>query len=81
MAIVVQLLEIYSWVIILSALSSWLPVPQDHPVLGILRSITEPVYAPIRSILNPMSMGGLDISPILVLLGIRALQGALVGSF
>lgn len=78
MFVLVQLLEIYSWVIILSALASWLPIPRDNPILQFMRNITEPVYAPIRALINPSWLGGVDISPIIVLFGIRALTGVLL---
>jgi len=78
MYIVVQLLQIYSWIIIASALVSWLPIPRDHPIIRILSAVTEPVYAPIRAVISPQLLGGIDISPIIVLFAIRALSGALM---
>jgi YggT family protein len=43
-----------------------------HMLLRVLYSLTEPVYRPIRRILP--SFGGLDLSPIVVLLGIWFIQ-------
>ncbi|MEL7464907.1 MAG: YggT family protein [Pseudomonadota bacterium] len=68
------------WVIIIQAIMSWLI---SFNVLNIrqalvyqiwsgLNRITEPVYRPIRKVLPPM--GGLDLTPIVVLIGIFALQ-------
>ena len=56
---------------------SWVRVSPYHPTWGpIIRFIyeaTEPIMAPVRNLLP--AMGGLDFSPIIVLIGIRFIQG------
>jgi YggT family protein len=79
-ALIIQVLEIYKWVIIASVIVSWLTAFNVinernqfvHMLLRVLYSLTEPVYRPIRRILP--SFGGLDLSPIVVLLGIWFIQ-------
>jgi len=41
--------------------------------------LTEPVLAPARRIIPPM--GGLDISPMLVLIALQAIRSVLIRSF
>jgi uncharacterized protein YggT (Ycf19 family) len=77
--ILVSILDIYSIVIIVSALISWFPVSQDNPVVQLLNALTAPVYAPIRAIIDPSKTGGIDISSIIVLVLISFLKRALVG--
>ena len=69
-----RIIDIYVWVIILSAVLSWL-VAFDiinmrnrfvYLVGDALNRITEPVYRPIRRFLP--DMGGLDLSPLIVIL-------------
>lgn len=67
-------LDIYWWIIIASAVFSWLYAfnvvnPRNQFVGSIgnfLYKVTEPVLAPIRRILP--DLGGIDISPIILLL-------------
>ena len=40
-----------------------------------VRSVTDPVLAPIRQLLPPM--GGLDLSPMVLLIALQVLQGIL----
>lgn len=68
------------WIIIIQAVMSWLisfnvlniRQPFVYQVWSGLNRLTEPVYRPIRNLLP--SMGGLDITPVIVLLGLSALQ-------
>ena len=75
-----RIIDIYVWVIILSAVLSWL-VAFDIVnmrnrfvyLVGVaLNRITEPVYRPIRRFLP--DMGGLDLSPLIVILGLWFLR-------
>ncbi len=72
------LLSIYIWVIIIRALLSWVSPDPYNPIVQILYRLTEPVLAPIRYRMpNP---GGVDLSPIVVILVIFFLQNFLVQS-
>ena len=75
MSVVRLLLQLVWFVFIARALVSWFRVGYDSPfrpiIDGIYR-ITEPVLAPIRKVLPPM--GGLDLSVLVVIIGITVLQ-------
>ena len=80
------LLQIVWWIIIIQAIFSWLVVfnvinTQNDFVRAFynaLDRITRPLYAPIRKILP--DFGGLDFSPVVVLLIIFVLQTLLDGA-
>ncbi|KCZ57113.1 YggT family protein [Hyphomonas chukchiensis] len=82
--VVLFLLNIATWIIIVQAVMSWLVAfnvlsirnPTVRSIWGGLERITEPVYAPIRRILPPL--GGLDLTPMAVLLIIFFLQRLIV---
>ena len=74
--IVSYLLQIYMWVIIIRALISWVNPDPYNPIVRFLYQVTEPVLYPIRRRLP--FMGGIDLSPIIVLLAILFLQVFLV---
>lgn len=76
---------IITWAIIIRILLSWIRIDPYHPTLGpavrLLDQITEPILAPARQLIPPM--GGMDFSPIIVLVLLslieRLLLTALIG--
>ena len=80
LTIVSWVLQAYGWVIIATAIVSWLVVfrvinpynPTIRAVLRGLAAVTEPVLRPIRRVLP--TPGGLDFSSIVVLLVLWLLQ-------
>jgi len=66
-----RILDLYTWVIIAAAVISWVNLSPYHPVVRVLRGLTEPVLAPIRQILPPWKTWGLDFSPMIVILLIQ----------
>lgn len=73
-------LNILWWLVVASAILSWLfafnivnPRNQFVGAIGeFLYRVTEPIYRPIRRVLP--NLGGIDLSPLVVLLGIVFLQ-------
>ena len=72
-------LTLYMWIIIARAVISWVNPDPYNPIVRFLNSVTEPVLYPIRRRL-PISLGGIDFSPILVILAIIFAQAFLVQS-
>ena len=66
------LLSYLFWAIILRIVLSWVSPDPRNPVTLIVAQLTEPVMAPARKLLPPM--GGLDLSPILILLAIQLIR-------
>ena len=66
--LLIRLLDIYSWILIIRAILSWVNPNPYNPVVQILYRITEPVLAPVRRVVPPV--GGLDLSPLVVLVAI-----------
>ena len=71
------LLTAYMWVIIGRAVISWVNPDPYNPIVRFLYEITEPLLGRIRRFL-PISMGGLDLSPIILIVVIMFLQSFLV---
>jgi YggT family protein len=71
------LLMAYMWVIIGRAVVSWVSADPYNPIVRFLYEATEPVLSRIRSIL-PISLGGIDLSPMIVIMVIIFLQSFLV---
>jgi YggT family protein len=69
-------LDAYSFVVLVSVVVSWIHLAEDNPIVSVTRTLTEPVLAPIRRLLP--SSAGIDISPMVLLLGIRLLKRVLL---
>ncbi len=72
-------LNIYMWVIIIRALISWVNPDPYNPIVRFLYNVTDPVLYRIRRYL-PVAFGGIDLSPIIVILIIIFLKQFLVAS-
>jgi len=72
------LLNIYMWIIIARALISWVNPDPYNPVVNFLYRATEPVLSRVRRIIP--DLGGIDLSPLIVLLIIYFLKEFLVKS-
>ena len=72
-------LTFYMWVIIARAILSWVNPDPYNPIVRFIHNITEPVLRPVRSKI-PSSFGGVDLSPLIVILAIIFLQKFLVGT-
>jgi len=63
-------INIYIWVIIISALISFVRPDPYNPIVQILYRLTNPVYAFIRRFI-PTIIGGIDVAPIIVVLALQ----------
>ncbi len=76
------LLNLYTWVIIIRALVSWVSpahVDPRNPIVRLLVQVTEPVLAPLRQVIPPQALGGIDVSPIVAILLIQGVKILLAG--
>lgn len=72
-------LTTYMWIIIARAILSWVNPDPYNPIVRFLYSITEPVLFAIRRRI-PAFFGGIDFSPMIVILVLLFLQNFLVPS-
>jgi YggT family protein len=72
---IVQLLHtvinVYIWVIIIAALLSFVRPDPSNPIVQFLYRVTEPVYRVVRQKMPFLIMGGIDLSPIVIILGLQ----------
>ena len=74
------ILDLYSWVIIAAALITWVSPDPRNPVVKFLRRVTEPVLRPVRHLLPPWKTGGLDLSPLIVIIAIQFVERVVLPS-
>jgi len=79
-ASVLQLvLTLYTWIVIGRAIISWVSPDPYNPIVRFLYNATEPLLYRVRRVL-PISLGGIDFSPFIVVIAIYFLQAFLVQS-
>ena len=67
---------VFFWAILIRVVLSWVNPGIRHPVSDVIHSLTEPVLAQARRALP--AMGGFDLSPILVLVGLQLVNLLLI---
>jgi len=75
---IVQLLHtvinIYIWIVIISALLSFVRPDPSNPIVQILYRLTEPAYSFIRQKIPFIVFSGIDLSPLVIILGLQFLD-------
>lgn len=66
-------INIYIWVVIISALISFVRPDPYNPIVQVLYRLTTPVYAFIRRYI-PTLFGGIDLAPLIVILSLQFLD-------
>ncbi len=78
--------DIYIGIIIIQIAVSWLMIfdvinannAQAQNLIALLKRATDPVYKPLRKYIPPI--GGIDITPIIVILGLNLARGLIIGA-
>ena len=78
--VLILILQIYFYAVLAWVILSWIPTSSDHPLGRVnvfLDRIIYPVILPLRRVIPPLRLGGgmLDLSPIVLLIGIQLLIG------
>lgn len=65
--VILTVVTLYKWVIIISALLTWVRPDPYNPIVQMLYRLTEPAYALVRRFI-PTVFGGMDLAPMIVIL-------------
>jgi YggT family protein len=75
MRLIATLIDLYSLVVLAAVVMSWIGLDRRNPAAAFVYNLTEPALAPIRGVLPPV--GGLDFSPMVLLILLRFLRNVL----
>jgi len=64
-------INLYIWIVIIAALLSFVRPDPRNPIVQILYRLTEPVYDVLRRKMPFLIMGGIDLSPLVIILGLQ----------
>lgn len=78
--LILTLIQLYTWVVVAAVVMSWLVAfgvintynQFARSVVTALDALTDPVFRQVRRVIPPI--GGLDISPLIVLIGLQFLS-------
>ncbi|QEM83547.1 YggT family protein [Halomonas binhaiensis] len=76
-AVLGTILKIYFFALIVMIILSWVAPRASHPAAVLVMQLVEPIMAPVRKVIPPLGM--LDLSPIVVFIGINLIDGIVVG--
>ena len=71
--IFISIISLYKWVIIISALLSWVQPDQNNPIVQMLYRLTEPAYVLVRRFV-PTVFGGMDLAPVILIFTLQFLE-------
>ncbi len=75
-----SLLNLYFWIVVISAVLTWVRPDPYNPIVRTLRALTEPVFYRVRKWLPFTYTTGMDFSPVVVLLSIELFNRIVVAS-
>ena len=70
--ILINIIDLYSLIVLGAVILSWVHLPSGNPVVRFVNRLTEPLLRPIRRALP--AMGGLDFSPLVLLIGLQIVK-------
>ncbi|SDM47731.1 YggT family protein [Franzmannia pantelleriensis] len=72
------ILKIYFFALIAMIILSWVAPNASHPGALLIMQLVEPIMAPVRKVIPPLGM--IDLSPIVVFIGISLVDSIVVGA-
>ena len=75
-----SLLRLYFWILLISALLSWVNPDPRNPIVRFFYSVTDPVLYWVRRRMPFVIVGSIDLSPLVVMAGIWFAQLVIVRS-
>ncbi|WP_291951779.1 YggT family protein [Campylobacter sp.] len=67
------IVDIYVWIIIISALISWVNPDPNNFIVQILYRLSEPAYSFVRRFI-PTTIGSIDLAPLIIILLLKFIQ-------
>lgn len=78
--LLIGLLQLYSLLIIIRAVLSWVGADPRNQLVRVIHSLTDPVLEPIQSVIPPIG-GTIDISPLVALVFVQLLKEVIIRLF
>ena len=77
---IVLFIQIYIWIVIIATILSMLQADSRQPLVELLHRLTEPAFRFIRQKMPFSVIGGLDLSPLVLIVGLQLISSLLTGN-
>ncbi|MBB3166915.1 YggT family protein [Simiduia aestuariiviva] len=77
--VLASLASLLFWALIIMIIASFIAPQSYHPALLLIRQLLHPLMGPIQRLIPPM--GGLDFSPLVVIIGLQIISNFLIPEF
>ena len=67
------IIDIYIWVVIITALLSFVNPDPYNPIVQFLYRVTNPAYSFVRKLMKT-NFGGLDLAPLIIVVGLQVVE-------
>jgi YggT family protein len=74
---IIRIIDLYSWLLVISALLSWVPEARNTKVYDFITKLTDPFLDIFRRL--PLQFAGLDLSVVVAIIVLNVVQRILVG--
>ncbi len=75
-----SVISLYIWIIIISAVLSFVQPDPRNPIVDILNRLTQPVFAFVRQKMPFVVFSGIDLSPIVIIFGLQFIDTLMMRS-
>ncbi len=75
-----SVVSLYIWVIIISAVLSFVQPDPRNPIVDVLNRVTQPAFAFVRRKMPFVVFSGIDLSPIVIIFGLQFIDTLLMRS-
>lgn len=72
------IISLYTWIVIIGAVLSFLPIDRNHPLVEIINRLTEPAFNFIRQKMPWVVISGMDLAPLVLLVLLHFVDALLV---
>ena len=74
-----SVINMYIWVVIIASVLSFIQLDPRNPIVEVLNRLTQPVFSFVRQKLPFVIFSGIDLSPIVIILGLQFIDTILIG--
>lgn len=74
------IINLYIWIVIIASLLSFVRPDPNNPIVQVLYRLTEPVLSFIREKMPFVVLSGMDLSPLVVVIGLQLVDNFMIRS-
>jgi len=75
-----SLITMYIWIVIISAVLSFVPVDPRNPIVEALNRLTLPLFRFVREKMPFVVVSGIDLSPLVIIVGLKLIDNIIMQS-